>query len=174
MTEPLRVEDYISPRALHLAWEDVGFEAESLPSVQSQLEAAARKVAEAEQGAAQVAAGARSLVEESRAKPPDNLEEVISLLEKLESESSARRATSLSSLSRARKVFAESRNTRFRLKALTLLERLELSRVSWLEALRDARWELMALRSELNRGDEQRVGFDGSRSLQELLGSLKP
>ena len=159
---------------------DVDFEVKHLPPIQSQIEAVARKVAEAEQGVARIAVGARRLVEESKAHPPANLDEIIRDLEKLESANSARLEMDLRPLSRARKTLGESRNSRFRLKALTLLgrfegllERFEESRIAKLEALRDARWELMALRSELHRGQEQSIEFDGTRSLRELLGSLK-
>ena len=173
MAEPLRIEDYISPLPTQSDWEDTGSQAGHARSAKARLEELSRMVAQVDQKVKDTIAGARRLVEESQANPPTNLDEVIRRLEEMEAVSSAGMAPALRSLAGPKRTFAQDPEPRFRLKSLTLLGQLEKAIAHGLEALRDARWELMALRSELNRDHEQRIEFDGSRSLQELLGTLK-
>jgi hypothetical protein len=158
MAEPLRIEDYISPLPTQLELGAAGPLAETT-----------RSVAQIEQKVALTVGGVQRLLQRIKADPPTNLDEVILHLQEMEKNA----VLKLASATRALEALAESANPRLRLRALTLVERLGRSLDPGLEALRDARWELMALRSELNREYEERVPFDGTRSLQELLGSLK-
>jgi hypothetical protein len=164
MAEPLRIEDYISPLPTQLDLGEVG---------QSLVEEISRSVAQTEQKVALTVEGVQRLLQTIKSDPPTNLNEVIFQLQEMEESAAADLAPAAKALAAHRSVLAESADPRFRLKALNLVERLGRSLESGLEALRDARWELMALRSELNRDHEERVALDGTRSLQELLGSLK-
>ena len=164
MAEPLRIEDYVSPLPTSLEAEEGDL---------SQVKKITRSVAQTERRVALTVEGIERLLRKVKAEPPTNLDEVILHLQEMEESAAADLAPAARALNAHREVLAEAASPRLRLEGLTLLERLGRSLAPGLEALRDARWELMALRSELNRGHEERVAFDGSRSLQELLGSLK-
>ncbi len=164
MAEPLRIEDYVSPLPTPSELEG---------GDPSQVEKITRSVAQIERRVALTVEGIERLLRKIKAEPPTNLNEVILHLQEMEESAAADLAPAARALEAHRDVLAEAANPRLRLKGLNLVERLGKSLAPGLEALRDARWELMALRSELHRGNEERVSFDGSRNLQELLGSLK-
>jgi hypothetical protein len=173
MAEPLRIEDYISPLPTPLDLGETGSPADLTSTTQSRVEEITRSVAQTEQKVSLTVEGVRRLLRTIQADPPINLDEVILHLQEMEESAAGALAPAIKTLAEHRSVLAKSANPHLRLRALTLVERLGRSLDPGLEALRDARWELMALRSELNRGREQRVELDGTRSLQELLGRLK-
>jgi hypothetical protein len=178
MAQALHIEDYISPLPSPEGWGEIDFDRD-LPELQARNEELARLLTEFESSAGRIVSGAERLVAESKANPPANLDEIIRGLQELEIRPSWFRLDPVA-FAQAREKFGQRESTRSRLRALTLVRRFEdlaarfeeLS-VAQLEALRDARWQLMALRAEKNRADEQRVGFDGSQSLQDLLAGAK-
>lgn len=116
----------------------------------------------------ETAAGALRLVGDARRHPPENLDDVIDQLQEIEERSARQLMPLLRDFKANRNILARDPSPRFRLQATTLLRRYEEAIVATLEALRDARWQLMAFRAE--REDQHGEAFTDP---QELLRHLR-
>jgi len=114
--------------------------------------------------------GTLRLVSDIKKNPPQNLDSIIEQLQEIEERSAEQLVPVLEVFAEHRRTFAGDPDPRFRLKATDLIRRHEEAIVASLEALRDARWELMALRAELE--DQPGKVFENSNELLKHLRDL--
>jgi len=143
----LYVEDYV-PTAPPGLGREAGTVAEAAPGT-ALLDEFAARVSAYERHRQETAAGALRLVGDVQRNPPENLDEIIERLQEIEERSARQLMPVLRDFKANRNVFARDPNPRFRLQATALLRRYEEAIVASLEALRDARWQLMAFRAEI-------------------------
>lgn len=168
-SEPtLFVEDYV-PTTPPGVGREADTVAEAAPGgAMALLDQFAARVRAFEQHRDETAAGTVRLIGDVRRNPPENLDDVIDQLQEVEERSARQLMPVLRDFKANRNVLARDPNPRFRLQATNLLRRYEEAIVATLEALRDARWQLMASRAE--REDQRGATFTDP---QELLRHLR-
>jgi predicted phage gp36 major capsid-like protein len=162
----LYVEDYVPTAPPGLGGE-AGTVAEAAPGT-ALFDQFAARVRAFEQHRDDTAAGALRLVGDVRRQPPENLDDLVDQLQEVEERSARQLMPVLRDFKANRNIFARDPNPRFRLQATALLRRYEEAIVASLEALRDARWQLMAFRAEIE--DQSGETFTDP---QELLRHLR-
>jgi hypothetical protein len=147
--QALRVEDCL-PTAPPGPDHGTDTVAEAAPGrAMARLDELAARVRAFELHMQETTAGTLRLVSDIKRNPPGNLDAIIEQLQEIEERSAGQLLPVLRDFETHREIFARDPNPRFRLKATTLVRRHEEAIVASLETLRDARWQLMAFRAEL-------------------------
>jgi hypothetical protein len=169
-SNPLFVEDYV-PTTPPGMGREADAVAEAAPGgAMAVLDQFAARVLAFEHHRDETSAGALRLVGDVQRNPPANLDDLIEQLQEIEERSARQLMPLLRDFKANRNVLARDPNPRFRLQATSLLRRYEEAIVATLEALRDARWRLMALRAEIE--DQRGEAFTDSRELLRHLRDL--
>jgi hypothetical protein len=166
--QALQVEDYLPTAPPSLDHETDSVAEAALGGAMALLDELAARVRAFELHMQETTAGTLRLVGDIKRNPPENLDAIIEQLQEIEERSAGQLLPVLRDFEAHREIFARGPNPRFRRKATTLVRRHEEAIVASLEALRDARWQLMAFRAELE--DQRGETFTDSA---ELLRHLK-